>query len=103
MNIQTNDAVAAEICVTSIAIPAPPLAPKAEPALKPNQPIHNIEAPIIVKIGLCGGVIDFGKPLLFPRVKAVTKAAVPAVACTTIPPAKSIVPQEDNIPPPHTQ
>ncbi len=74
--------------VTSIAIPAPSFAPKADSALKPNHPTHNIEAPIIVKIELCGGVIDFGKPLLFPRVKAVTKAAVQAVARTTIPPAK---------------
>ena len=79
INIQTNDAVAADICVTNIAIPAPPLAPKADPALKPNHPIHNIEAPIIVNIGLCGGVIDFGKPLLLPRVMAVTKAAVHGV------------------------
>ena len=65
--------------------------------------VDNIEAPIIVNIGLCGGVIDFGKPLLLPSVKAVTKAAVPAVACTTMPPAKSIVPQYDKIPPPQTQ
>ena len=72
--------MAAEICVTNIAIPAPAFAPKADPALKPNQPIHNIDAPIMVKIGLCGGVKDFGKPLLLPNVNAVTKAPVPAVA-----------------------
>ena len=83
--------IVADICVTYIAIPSPPLAPKAEPALKPNHPTHNIEAPIIVSIGLCGGVIDFGKPLLLLSVSAVTKAAVTAVACTTMPPAKSIV------------
>ena len=89
--------------VTSIAIPAPEFAPNADPALKPNQPIHNIDAPIIVKIGLCGGVKDFGNPLLLPNVKAVTNAPIPAVAWTTMPPAKSIVPHEDNIPPPQTQ
>ena len=103
MNIQTNEAVTADICVTNIAMPAPPLAPRAEPALKPNHLIYNIEDPIIVNIGLCSGVIDFGKPLFLPCVKAVIKAAVTAVACTTMPLAKSIVPQDDKIPTPQTQ
>lgn len=33
------------IWVTSMAIPAVPLAAAAEPALKPNQPIHSMAAP----------------------------------------------------------
>ena len=103
INIQTNAAVAAEICVTNIAIPAFPLAPNADPALNPNQPTQSIAAPIIVRTGLCGGVIDFGNPFLLPIVKAATSAAVPAVAWTTIPPAKSITPHEDSNPPPQTQ
>ena len=39
-------AVAVAICVTAMAMPAEPLAPTAEPALKPNQPTHSKEAPI---------------------------------------------------------
>jgi hypothetical protein len=31
-------------------------ASRAEPALKPNQPTHNIEAPTIVKGRLCGAI-----------------------------------------------
>ena len=52
MNIQTKEAVAAETCVTSIAIPASSFAARALPALKPNQPTHNIDAPIITNAGL---------------------------------------------------
>src|SRR6476659_710144 len=28
----------------------------AEPALKPNQPTHNSEAPMTVSVRLCGGI-----------------------------------------------
>ena len=70
--------------MTNIAIPALLFAPKADPALKPNHPIHSIAAPIIVSIGLCGGVKDLGNPLLLPRVKAVTNAAVPAVGHSVV-------------------
>ena len=52
MIIQTIVAVAAEICVTKIAIPASPFAARALPPLKPNQPTHNMQAPIIVSPGL---------------------------------------------------
>src|SRR6478752_7416730 len=45
-NIQPKAAAAVAICVTAMAMPARPLAPTAEPALKPNQPTHNSEAPI---------------------------------------------------------
>ena len=45
-NIQASAAAAVAICVTAIAMPALPLAPTAEPALKPNQPTHSSEAPI---------------------------------------------------------
>src|ERR1700722_4520290 len=43
---QPNAAAAVAICVTVIAMPARPFAATAEPALKPNQPTHNSEAPI---------------------------------------------------------
>src|SRR6202451_2892863 len=45
-NIQPSAAAAVAICVTVIAMPARPLAAKDEPAMKPNQPTHNSEAPI---------------------------------------------------------
>ena len=50
--IQINAAVAAEICVTVIAIPALPSAASALPPLNPNQPIHSIDVPIIANGGL---------------------------------------------------
>ena len=39
---------AVAIWVTSMAMPAVPLAAMAEPALKPNQPNHSMAAPIRV-------------------------------------------------------
>ena len=52
MNIQTKLAVAADRCVTSIAIPALVSAAPALPALKPNHPTQSMEAPIITIPGL---------------------------------------------------
>ena len=42
--------------VLTIARAEPPLASRAEPALKPNQPNHSSEAPIMVKVKLCGAI-----------------------------------------------
>lgn len=53
---QLNAPMAAEIWVTAIAIPAEALAATAEPALNPNQPTHNIVAPMSVNAILCGGI-----------------------------------------------
>src|SRR6516225_5196283 len=53
--IQVKPAVAVAVCVTSIAMPACIPADTAEPALKPNQPTHSSEAPIIVSTMLCPG------------------------------------------------
>ncbi|MOA57777.1 hypothetical protein D3C78_1820160 [compost metagenome] len=47
-NIQASAAAAVAIWVTSMAMPAVPLAAIAEPALKPNQPTHSMAAPIRV-------------------------------------------------------
>ena len=46
-NAQVNDADAAEMCVTVIAIAAPPSAANWDPPLKPNHPTHSIAAPSI--------------------------------------------------------
>ena len=47
-NIHDIAAAAVAICVAAIAMPARPSAATAEPALKPNQPTHRSEAPIMV-------------------------------------------------------
>ena len=93
---QLNEAVAAEMCVTVSAIAAPPSAASCEPPLKPNQPTHSIAAPIITYPGLWGGFVLF---LRDPRKNASTRAASPAVSCTTMPPAKSFTPIPPKIPP----
>src|SRR5215471_15786130 len=59
-NIQVSAAVAVAIWVTAIAIPALVPAVTAEPALKPNQPTHKSEAPIILSTRLCGGIGSLG-------------------------------------------
>src|SRR5208337_150004 len=56
VNIQARAATAVANWVTNIAIPARPSAATAEPALKPNQPTHSSDAPIRVKVRLCGAI-----------------------------------------------
>src|SRR5205823_14899605 len=55
-NIQAKAAVAVAIWVTAIAMPALPPAVVADPALNPNQPTHNSEAPATLSTKLCGGI-----------------------------------------------
>src|SRR6185436_302277 len=71
---------------------AEPLASSAEPALKPNQPNHSIEAPIIVITRLWGGIASRPQPMRLPTTKAPTRPATPALMWTTVPPAKSSAP-----------
>src|ERR1700751_5585358 len=54
--IQPRPAAAVAIWVTAIAMPALTPEVTAEPALKPNQPTHSSEAPIMVRTRLCGGI-----------------------------------------------
>ena len=101
--IHVNAPAAAEIWVTVSAMAASPLAARALPPLKPNQPTHSIAAPAMVSVMLCGGCVWSGKPRRGPSTMAATTAAVPAVMCTTVPPAKSIKPMPPSQPPPQTQ
>ena len=101
--IPVSDAVAAEMWVTVIAMAAVPFAPSALPALKPNQPTQSIAAPTKVMPGLWGGATSLGNSRLGPSMKTKASAAVPAVACTTSPPAKSATPRSASQPPPHIQ
>ena len=73
--------------VTAIAMAASAFAPMALPPLKPSHPTQSIAAPVTVSGRLCGGGRRFGKPGLGPIESATTSAALPAVACTTMPPA----------------
>src|SRR5260370_12602566 len=83
--IQVKPAVAVAVCVTSIAMPACRPALTAEPALKPNQPTHSREAPIIVSTTLWAGPVS----VRLPSMMAAISPAVPELTCTTVPPAKS--------------
>src|SRR5690242_12125158 len=74
---QPNAAAAAAMCVTTKAVAAKPLAPSAEPALNPNQPTHNKEAPMTVNGRLCGGAGAFRYPTLCPTIKTATSADTP--------------------------
>src|SRR6202167_4144216 len=84
-SIQVKPAVAVAMWVTAMAMPACIPALTAEPALKPNQPTHNSDAPIMVSTTLCGGPVS----LRLPSMSAAIRPAVPELTCTTVPPAKS--------------
>src|SRR5450631_92760 len=89
VNIQASAAAAVAICVAAKAIPARPSAATAEPALNPNQPTHSSEAPITVSVRLCGAIDSLPRPWRLPSISAVASPAMPALMCTTVPPAKS--------------
>ena len=63
---QPNDAAAVATMVLTKATAVTPLASRLEPALKPNQPTHSSEAPIIVMVSECGGVASLPKPTRLP-------------------------------------
>ena len=89
---QLNPAEAAAVLVTTKAFTAKPFAASALPALNPNQPNHNKPVPNTTKGILCGVGIFLSKLVLLPNIIAVTRAAIPALICTTVPPAKSKAP-----------
>src|SRR5215813_10250722 len=84
-SIQVNAADAVAMCVTVMAIPACMPALTADPALKPNQPTHNSEAPMKVSTMLCGGPESWRLPSMMQAINPAT----PELICTTVPPAKS--------------
>ena len=89
-----HDRVATAVAtrVLTKASEAVPLASRLEPTLKPNQPTHSRHAPTIVKVRLCGVIASLLKPIRLPTTKAATSPAIPALMCTTVPPAKSRAP-----------
>ena len=91
-NDHTIVAVAAEIWVTNKVWAASPLAAKPLPALKPNHPTQSMPVPITHMGRLCGWNWAVLYPLRGPTMMQTTNAPIPAVICTTMPPAKSFVP-----------
>src|SRR5688572_16544348 len=59
-NIQPSVAVAAAMWVAAKALVARPDADSALPALKPNQPTHNRQAPMKLSTRLCGFICGDG-------------------------------------------
>ena len=99
VSIQPSVAAAAAKLVSTKALVASPLAARALPALKPNQPTQSRAAPITVNGRLCGGI---GSPVAWrrPMTSADASAETPEVMCTTVPPAKSSAPSPRSQPPP---
>ena len=91
-NIQPSAAAAVAICVTAIAMPARPLAAdggtgvEAEPA-DPQQRGADHRVGQVVRRHVVGAVAD-----ALAQHQAHTRPAMPALMCTTVPPAKSSTP-----------
>ena len=64
-------------------------APRAEPALKPNQPNQRMPAPIMTSVRLCGRIDSFGQPTRLRSRMARARPATPALMWMAVPPAKS--------------
>ena len=91
LSISNQPATAAQVAVNVLinATPANPFAPRAEPALNPNQPNQSNPAPIITSGKLDGRSSIFPKPIRLPNTSASANPAAPAFICTAVPPAKS--------------
>ena len=87
MSSHASPPAAAAMWVTVIAMAASAFAPMALPPLKPSHPTQSIAAPATVSGRLWGGASASGKPGRRPIASATTSAAVPALVCTTSPPA----------------
>src|ERR1043166_7107583 len=75
--IQPRAANEAAVCVAMNALDARPFAPKADPALNPNQPTHNIAAPITANGKLCGAIGTLPWPTRLPMMQTATSAEMP--------------------------
>src|SRR5215210_899183 len=73
----TAHAVARNVLMNASAAELP--ASRAEPALKPNQPTHSRDAPIIVSGRLCGVIASRPNPMRLPTMYAPTSPATPAL------------------------
>src|SRR5208283_1134002 len=96
-------ATAVAVLVVTKAFTARPFAATALPALNPNQPNHSSTAPRIDHGMFPGSIAYLPYPTRLPITRASASAAKPELMWTTVPPAKSIEPNWDVQPPPHTQ
>ena len=101
-SIQTTSVAAGSSIVVVNARAANPLAAKALPALKPNHPNHRNPAARSVN-GCYAARVRLTDSRAAVHDFAATRAAMPALTCTTVPPAKSRAPIWESQPPPHTQ
>src|SRR3954447_21578250 len=90
VNSQLSAAAPVATIVVTQTSAAWPLAPRAEPALNPNQPNQSSPAPIITSGRLCGRIGSRRHPTRLPSTIARARPAAPALMCTAVPPAKSI-------------
>ena len=70
-----------------------PVAPSADPALKPNQPNHRMPVPSMTSGIECGAEFSLGQLARRPSTRATAKAAMPALTWIAVPPAKSSEPR----------
>src|SRR5436190_3945297 len=103
MNSHVHIAIEPAMSVFTNACAATPLAARADPPLKPNHPNQRSPVPRATKATLCGTTFSSGANFRAPTTHTDASAANPALACTTIPPAKSSTPQAAMNPPPQIQ
>src|SRR5512134_2538258 len=70
VSIQASVAAAVAVWVTTNAPVARAPELKALPALNPNQPTHNMAAPVTVSGRLCGGMGSLPNPRRLPMTRA---------------------------------
>jgi hypothetical protein len=103
MNSHVHIAIDPAMSVLTKACAATPLAASAEPPLNPNQPNHSSPVPRATNATLCGSVCSSGPNFRAPTTHTDARAAKPALAWTTMPPAKSSAPHCARNPPPQIQ
>src|SRR6185295_6174527 len=91
---QVTAAMPVAIWVATNALVAFVAAAAAEPALKPNHPVHSNAAPSTTREMLCGSIGTLPYPSLRPSISATTRPDQPDVMWMTVPPAKSSAPTQ---------
>mmetsp|Transcript_9057 Transcript_9057/g.29752 ORF Transcript_9057/g.29752 Transcript_9057/m.29752 type:complete len:274 (+) Transcript_9057:154-975(+) len=95
-SVHTAAATDADTWVATHAKAASAPATTAEPPLNPNHPTQSIPVPRQVRTRLLHAISFFSRG---PHLMAATSAPMPAVMCTTMPPAKSKTPMSAKRPP----
>ena len=97
MTAATTPAAAARLVTTTTSAKRPPIAPRVEPGLNPNQPSQRISTPRptsgIECPGIARGLPSFVYlPIRGPSSSSAAKAPVAPIRWTTVEPAKSCMP-----------